>query len=201
MAKKTKDASVKIHRIPIMEAIPNPQNPRKISDQRIDELCKSMKDLPEMIGYRFLVIDRETGHILGGNQRWLAAKKLGWSEIWVAYSDEMDEEQKKEFIIRDNIESGEWDNEKLDMDFKDFPLVEWGIKPSELEEAEDREQDKNTVKDAKVIYDNAEIKQIVVFYDAETHANILRKMEIIKTENYFGDNAEVLLFLIENYAK
>lgn len=202
MAKKStaKEASVKIHWVPINDVLPNPANPRKISEAKVDELMQSIQDLPEMMEYRFLVVDRYTGYLLGGNQRWTAAKRLGYDTIPVAYSDEMTEEQKKEFIVRDNIEAGQWDEEKLNFEFKDFPLVNWGIMSGTVNpDSGSRDEDKSRVADAKVIYDNAEIKQVVVYFDAATHAKITAQLEQIKELNYFGDNAEVLLFLIEKY--
>lgn len=200
MAKaKQKDASVKVAWVPIEQVKPNPENPRKISEAKIKELMQSMTDLPEMLEFRFLVVDRYTGYLLGGNQRWTAAKRLGLKKIPVAYSDEMTEEQKNEFIIRDNIEAGEWDEEALHFQFKDFPLVNWGLVTGAQADAADRDEDKSGVADAKVIYDNATIKQIVVYFDAETHTKITNQLDIIRDENYFGDNAEVLLFLIDKY--
>lgn len=198
MAKK-KLSGVRVHWTPIMEVMPNPKNPRKITEEKVQELCQSMTDLPEMIEYRFIVVERSTGFILGGNQRWLAAKKLGWEKVPVAYADEMTPEERREFIIRDNIDAGDWDEDILDERYRDFPLVQWGVIAG-VPEAEERERDTSGVAAAKEIYDNAETKQIVVYFDAETHANVTEKLEQIKEENYFGDNAEALLFLIENYA-
>lgn len=192
-------SSVTVHHVPITEIMPNPKNPRKISEERIQELCKSMKDLPEMINFRFIVVERKTGFILGGNQRWLAARKLGWETVPVAYADELTREQREEFIIRDNIDVGEWDEDVLFEKFSDFPLVDWGL-VKQLPDAEEREQDAADLEAAKETYDNAEIKQIVVYYDSRTHAKVTEELERIKDENYFGDNAEALLYLLEKHA-
>lgn len=193
-----KVSAVKVHNVPITEIMPNPKNPRKISEERIQELCKSMKDLPEMINFRFIVVERKTGFILGGNQRWLAARKLGWETVPVAYADELTPEQRKEFIIRDNIDVGEWDEDVLTEKFADFPLVDWGL-VKQLPDAEDREQDEADLAAAKETYDNAEVKQIVVYYDTRTHKRVTEALEKIKDENYFGDNAEALLFLLDKH--
>lgn len=193
-----KVSAVKVHNVPITEIMPNPKNPRKISEERIQELCKSMKDLPEMINFRFIVVERKTGFILGGNQRWLAARKLGWETVPVAYADELTPEQRQEFIIRDNIDVGEWDEDVLMEKFADFPLVDWGL-VKQLPDAEDREQDEADLAAAKETYDNAEVKQIVVYYDTRTHKRVTEALEKIKEENYFGDNAEALLFLLDKH--
>jgi hypothetical protein len=193
-----KESTVKIHWVSINDIMENPNNPRKISAAKIEELAASMREFPEMIQFRFMVVDRYTGHLLGGNQRYRASKLNGAKTIPVAYSDEMTGDQKREFIIRDNIEAGEWDEEKLNFEFKDFPLVSWGIIPG-TPEPEKRQLDKSSVADDKIVYDNATIKQIVVYFDSETHARVSDELEKIREENNFGDNAEVLLFLMENY--
>lgn len=192
-------SSVAVHHVPITEIMPNPKNPRKISEERIQELCKSMKDLPEMINFRFIVVERKTGFILGGNQRWLAARKLGWDTVPVAYADELTREQREEFIIRDNIDVGEWDEDVLFEKFSDFPLVDWGL-VKQLPDAEEREQDAADLGAAKETYDNAEVKQIVVYFDSRTHEKVTDALEQIKEENYFKDNAEALLYLLEKHA-
>lgn len=192
-------SSVAVHHVPITEIMPNPKNPRKISEERIQELCKSMKDLPEMINFRFIVVERKTGFILGGNQRWLAARKLGWDTVPVAYADELTREQREEFIIRDNIDVGEWDEDVLFEKFSDFPLVDWGL-VKQLPDAEEREQDAADLGAAKETYDNAEVKQIVVYFDSRTHEKVTDALEDIKEENYFKDNAEALLYLLEKHA-
>lgn len=194
-----KISSVAVHHVPITEIMPNPKNPRKISEERIQELCKSMKDLPEMINFRFIVVERKTGFILGGNQRWLAARKLGWDTVPVAYADELTREQREEFIIRDNIDVGEWDEDVLFEKFSDFPLVDWGL-VKQLPDAEEREQDAADLGAAKETYDNAEVKQIVVYFDSRTHEKVTDALEDIKEENYFKDNAEALLYLLEKHA-
>lgn len=194
-----KISSVAAHHVPITEIMPNPKNPRKISEERIQELCKSMKDLPEMINFRFIVVERKTGFILGGNQRWLAARKLGWDTVPVAYADELTREQREEFIIRDNIDVGEWDEDVLFEKFSDFPLVDWGL-VKQLPDAEEREQDAADLGAAKETYDNAEVKQIVVYFDSRTHEKVTDALEDIKEENYFKDNAEALLYLLEKHA-
>lgn len=192
-------SGVKIHRVPITSIMPNPKNPRKINEIDLANLVESMRGLPELVNYRFVVVERKTGFILGGNQRWLAARKLGWETVPVAYADEMTVEQRKEFIIRDNIGSGEWDEQVLLDKFPDFPLIDWGLVDF-VPEAEHREKDSADLGAARESYDNAEVKQIVVFFDAKTHAEVSERLEQIKDENYFGDNGEALLFLLENYA-
>lgn len=108
----------------------NPENPRRISPEQLDKLVKSIESLPKMMELRPIVYDPDTMHILGGNQRLAALRKMGKTEIpdtWVKSADEMTEKEKREFILRDNVQSGEWDFGVLDENFADFDLDDIGI--------------------------------------------------------------------------
>ena len=60
----------------------NPENPRYIKDERFDKLVKSIKDFPDMLEKRPLVLD-ENKMVLGGNMRLKAIKKAGIKKVWV----------------------------------------------------------------------------------------------------------------------
>jgi ParB-like chromosome segregation protein Spo0J len=51
--------------------------------------------------------------VLGGNMRLKACKEVGIKEIPVIVADEWTEEQKAEFLIKDNVGFGEWDWDSL----------------------------------------------------------------------------------------
>ena len=117
-----------IKTIPISKIIKNSENPRVIKDSKFEKLVKSIQEFPEMLNIRPIVINSDNV-ILGGNQRLEAAKKAGLKEIPVYYAEELNEEQQKEFIIKDNVNSGDWDWDILsDEDFwiKE-DLEDWGI--------------------------------------------------------------------------
>jgi site-specific DNA-methyltransferase (adenine-specific) len=83
-----------------------------------------------MMELRPIVYDPDTMHILGGNQRLAALRKMGKTEIpdsWVKSTDEMTDKEKREFILRDNVQSGEWDFGVLEENFADFDLDDIGI--------------------------------------------------------------------------
>ena len=84
-----KPNKIKIHKIKS-----NPNNPRLIKDVRFKKLVKSIKDFPEMLKLRPIVVD-EKNIILGGNMRHKACIEAGLKEIYVIQADELTEEQKK----------------------------------------------------------------------------------------------------------
>lgn len=90
---------------------PNPKNPRTIRDENFKKLVQSIKDFPEMLDARPLVLNKE--HIiLGGNMRYKAAKEAGLTELPVKIVD-WSEEKQREFIIKDNVSGGDWDWDTL----------------------------------------------------------------------------------------
>jgi hypothetical protein len=104
----------------------NPNNPRVIKDYKFDKLVKSIKEFPKMLELRPIVVD-ENNVILGGNMRYKAAVKAGLTEVYAIQADELTEEQKKEFIIKDNSNFGEWDWDSLANDWEIEQLEQWGV--------------------------------------------------------------------------
>lgn len=107
----------------------NPANPRIIKDEKFARLKKSLKDFPQMMSLRPIVVD-ESNMVLGGNMRLAALKANGLKEIpdeWVKQASELTEEQKQEFIIKDNNAFGEYDWDVLANEWSDLPLSDWGV--------------------------------------------------------------------------
>lgn len=104
----------------------NPNNPRLIKDDKFKKLCQSLKDFPEMLELRPIVVNRD--HIiLGGNMRYKAAKEIGLKEIPVKIADNLTPEQEREFLIKDNTSGGEWDWEVLANEWNSEELESWGL--------------------------------------------------------------------------
>ena len=104
----------------------NPKNPRKISNKKLSELVKSIKEFPEMLKIRPLVVDKDMV-VLGGNMRLKALKRLEYKKVPIVMVDDLTEEQKKEFIIKDNVSFGEWDWDIMVDDWAVPDLENWGL--------------------------------------------------------------------------
>ncbi len=118
----------------------NPENPRRISKERLDALCKSIKEFPKMMSLRPIIIDKD-GVILGGNMRYRALKKLGYKEIpdeWVKKDGELTEEERRRFIIVDNNEYGEYDWDILYDKWDKDELLSWGLELPDFDLPEDK---------------------------------------------------------------
>jgi ParB-like chromosome segregation protein Spo0J len=111
--------------VKISEVKLNPNNPRLIKDDKFKKLVQSIKDFPEMLDIRPIVVNQDM-IILGGNMRYKACKEAGLKEIPVIVTD-LTEEQQREFLIKDNTSGGEWDFEMLANEWDVEQLEEWGL--------------------------------------------------------------------------
>ena len=116
----------------ISEIKPNPNNPRIIKDDKFLKLVNSIKEFPEMLKIRPIVIN-EDNIVLGGNMRLKACKEAKLKEIPVIMASELTEAQQREFIIKDNIGFGEWDFQDLAQNWNAEELETWGLDLPELE--------------------------------------------------------------------
>ena len=115
-----------IEKVDIKTLVMNPNNPRTIKDDKFKKLVKSIKDFPEMLDVRPIVVD-ENMVVLGGNMRTKACISAGLTEVSIIKFNDLSEEKKKEFIVKDNIGYGEWDYDLLLEDWSKEELIDWGM--------------------------------------------------------------------------
>jgi ParB-like chromosome segregation protein Spo0J len=113
-------------KIKISEIKLNPNNPRLIKDEKFKKLVQSIKDFPEMLDIRPIVVNKDMV-ILGGNMRYKACKEAGMKEIPIIIAENLTEEQQREFLIKDNTSGGEWDWEMLANEWDVEQLDAWGL--------------------------------------------------------------------------
>jgi len=107
----------------------NPDNPRVIKDEAFNKLVQSIKDFPKMMALRPMVVD-DNLTVLGGNMRLRALRHLGYKDIpdeWVKRASDLTEEEKKQFIIKDNVSVGDWDWDTLANEWDVQDLKDWGL--------------------------------------------------------------------------
>jgi len=115
-----------IEKVNINNIFPNPVNPRIIKDFKFKKLVKSIKEFPEMLKLRPIVVNSEMG-ILGGNMRYKALVELGYEEVPVIVASYITKEQENEFIIKDNLGFGDWDWDILANEWDSVELEDWGL--------------------------------------------------------------------------
>lgn len=114
----------------------NSKNPRLIKDEKFKKLVKSIQDFPQMMELRPIIVD-ESNVVLGGNMRLKAIQELKMKDIpdnWVKKASELTEDQKREFIVKDNVGFGEWDWDVLANEWDSEELEEWGLDLPEFDE-------------------------------------------------------------------
>lgn len=122
-----------VQKVNIKKLKPNPNNPRYIRDGKFKKLVKSIKEFPEMLEKRPIIVD-EKMVVLGGNMRLKACEAAGIKEVWIDIAEGWTEKQKKEFIIKDNVGFGEWDWDILANDWETINLKDWGLDVWQQEE-------------------------------------------------------------------
>ena len=129
--------------VKLSEVIPNPNNPRQIKDDKFKKLVESIKNFPEMLSLRPIVVN-DNMVVLGGNMRLKACKEAGLKEVPIIKASELTDEQQKEFIIKDNVGFGEWDWDQLANEWDVEKLDDWGLDlPVDLSVAEELEAEED----------------------------------------------------------
>lgn len=112
---------------------PAKYNPRKIQPQDFSQIKKSLEEFGFV---QPLVVNNAPGRegiIIGGHQRFKAAKEMGMKEVPVLYVTIEDEDREKELNIRLNKNQGEFDVDILKTFGEDL-LLDIGFKPIELDD-------------------------------------------------------------------
>lgn len=124
MAKKEVYVEIKVMRLD--QLVHNERNPRYIKSKKHRDLMDSLKEFPEMKLLREIIVD-ENNLILAGDKRVYALEELGYAEVTVKQVFNLTEDQKDEFIVKDNIHNGEWDSDIIANQFDAQKLQDWGV--------------------------------------------------------------------------
>jgi len=101
----------KVERWSIDKLIPYARNARTHSDEQIGQIAASIKEW----GWTTPILVDETGGIIAGHGRTLAAQKLGMTEVPVMVAKGWSDAKKRAYVLADNklaLNAG-WDNEML----------------------------------------------------------------------------------------
>lgn len=167
--------------VKINEVKSNPNNPRIIKDDKFKKLVASIKELPQMLELRPIVVNDDM-IVLGGNMRLKACKEAGLKEIPIIKASELTEEQQRAFIIKDNVGFGEWDWDALANEWDAEQLEEWGLDVPNLEAVEldavddDFEADADAIETDIVIGDLFEIGEHRLLCGDSTDSDSVAKL-------------------------
>jgi ParB-like chromosome segregation protein Spo0J len=162
---------------------PNPENPRVIKDDKFKKLVKSIKEFPQMLQIRPIVVNSEM-MVLGGNMRLKACKEAGMKKIAIIQANDLTPEQQKEFIIKDNASFGEWDWTDLNENWNIEELNDWGIDGDFFPKEEEEEKNIYTKKiDIPHYHPSEEAPKLVELVSSEKADSFLRKIEELDVDD------------------
>lgn len=207
----------KIVKTSIDDIFENPSNPRTISPKKFEQLVSSVKSSPWMLKLRPIVVNKN-GVILGGNMRYRACKEAGMDFVWCIWADQIEDEQQRRFILRDNIDFGKWDIEILKSSYSQEELISYGaeiqllvrteptgdasVKPPPTigsDDAVEPDIDDEELEQSSKDFNNNTIKQIVFQLPSDLYAEVIKDLDAISMDLDLNDNSEVLMHLIQYY--
>ncbi len=171
------------------DIIANENNPRVIKDDKFRKLVQSIKDFPQMLNLRPIVVNDEMV-VLGGNMRLRAVQEVGLKEVAIIKASDLTEEQQKEFIIKDNVGFGEWDWDVLANEWEPELLSEWGLdvwQPSDVSLDDFFSQDNSKEEDDKPTANTITLEYTEEDYD-----------KVIEAFNKLGGSKEKIVFELLN---
>ena len=171
----------------ISELKPLEKNPFKLKgDEQLEKIANSIESFKKMMSIRKIIID-ENQEIIGGNKRYFALKKLGYKQIpdeWIDKRTDLTEDEKKEFIVKDNAHFGsEWDTDLLAE--WNVPDLDWGVNIPNIEEINEmKEWDQSNISDFEP--KENEIKLSLFFQNEQQRKEFVDNYNIKITKNQAG---------------
>ena len=185
--------------VKITQVRPNENNPRFIKDYKFKKLVTSIKEFPEMLKLRPIVVNNEMV-VLGGNMRLKACKEAGLKEVWILKADELTEAQQREFIVKDNVGFGEWDWDVLANEWNTQQLGDWGMEVWQGGEDVSNTNDySNLDVDSKLDkFLDAKIKNLTIPFESQEFDEVILKLEVYLEKYNLVDYKEMVYKIIED---
>lgn len=106
-----------------------PRNPRKITKEKFEALCDSIRNSPEMKVLDEIKVYPYNGRyvVISGNHRYKAYKKLGWENVLCkVLPEDTPKEKLREYVMKENMHYAENDDSLLNQwDLKE--LADWRV--------------------------------------------------------------------------
>ena len=178
---------------------PNTDNPRVIRDNKFQKLVASIKEFPEMLKLRPIVVNKDM-IILGGNMRYKACIEAGLKEVWVLKATDLTKEQENEFIVKDNVGFGEWDWDILANIWDTKKLKDWGLDVWQPEEEVSNITDYslNTAEEKLNRFLDAKIKNITIPFENEEFDDVVDRLEKLLLKYNCEDYRTLIYKILEN---
>ena len=183
-----------IEKINIKKIKPNSGNPRVIKDYKFKKLVRSIQNFPEMLDLRPIVVN-EDKVVLGGNMRLRACQEAGLEEVPIIVAKDLNEAKQKEFVVKDNLNYGEWDWDMLANEFDFMELDTYGL---DLNPTLFNDKDEESIKGVT----DEKFNDYTIYFTNEQELDIWYEF-LKKIRNDFKDqenvSARILRYIAEVY--
>jgi hypothetical protein len=181
--------------VPIDSLKPDPENPREISKRDMEELRKSVDGFKEMMEVRPLAFDKNRV-VIGGNQRLAACKELGWKEVPAVDVSDWSQDKIDEFIVKDNLHSGQFKWGAAILRFGEDRLIKWGADTTGYvdEDEKNKEIEENQKKiDAMEVQFNEHHDYVVFLFDnANDYLKVISELGLKKVPTSLSPKTKTL---------
>lgn len=179
-----------------------PKNPRFFRDKRFEAMKKSIKDCPEMLELRELIVVPHDDKyvVICGNLRLRASKEVGLTELPCKVLDaDTAPEKLREYASKDNVSFGENDMDILLNEWSKEELAGWGFEFAEEKVKDPFEERMKAITDDNAVYPlipkfDEKYELFIIVSSHEVDANWLRetlgmqKMQSYKTGKLMKSN-------------
>ena len=180
----------------------NSKNPRIIKDEKFKKLVQSIREFPQMLEKRPLVCFTDVDGkyvVLGGNMRLKAAIEVDLKQLPILLADDWTQEQRDEFLIKDNVGFGEWDWDQLANEWDPEKLNEWNVGVWQSDNLSNENIYNGQNPDLELDkFLNSELKRMFFVYDNETYLKVVNWFNELQEKHNLENHSQVILKLIEN---
>lgn len=133
-----------------------PKNPRFFRDYRYEKMKKSIRESPEMLELRELIVypmSEDKYIVVCGNLRLRACKELGYKELPCKVLDVSTDVRKlREYATKDNVSFGENDMDVMANDWDKSELQDWGVEFAPEKKKDEFKDRFDSITDETAIY-------------------------------------------------
>lgn len=190
-----------------------PKNPRFVKDDRFLALRKSIRDFPEMLSLRELIVFLCKGKyvVIAGNMRFRAGKEEGLDGFpCKVLSPSTSVEMLAEIAIKDNVSFGELDFDILANEWTEFNLNDWGMELPEFdgnfggeeEEGGENSEDSDSEGEPDAEYPEGQLSdicQVQLYYNTQEAQELREIISRIQTHTGIGNFSDAVIAAMRSF--
>jgi len=186
----------------LKDLVPASYNPRKLTKKQYDDLRASL----EKFNLAELPVVNTDMTILAGHMRVRLMTDLYGKDYVIEIRKPnrfLTEEEAKEYNIRSNKNTGEWDFDLLANEFSAEELQQYGFQEYELGFMSEKEvlMDKDDLTKTLDSYLDGNIKQITLYFKNEDYEDIINRIKIVMDREGIEDHSAAFIKILEFYEK